>query len=357
MTTRMPVIVERWTPVSVAATATTGVLVVALAFGPLYLGAGGVYQLTTLFTYVLLAVTWNALAGYGGLVSVGQQAFFGLGAYAAIRLADAGVNVYAALLVAPVLVAAASMPLSFFMLRLRAGEFAIGMWVVAELARLWVNLDDLVQGETGTSLIQLTAYPAELRQSLTYWLALGGMTLLIVVLFILLRSRVGSAVQAIRDNEEAAASVGVRVVASKRVLFIVAAMGAALAGALWLANAISFQPRTYFGVQWSAYMIFMVLVGGLGTFEGPIIGAVIFFALEWAFSAFGAWYLVGLGASALAFSLFLPRGIWGYLEERFAIQLLPVGYHVRGGDSLASRSTMTAGSNPVVGSATLQQEG
>ena len=337
MTTSLPMIVERWTRASIVATVAAGLLVMVLAFGPLYLGSSGNSQLTTLFIYVLLAVTWNALAGYGGLISVGQQAFFGLGAYVAIRLADAGVNVYAALAVAPMLVAVASIPLSFFMLRLRAGEFAIGMWVMAELVHLWVNLDGLVQGETGTSLIQLNAYSAGGRQSLTYWLALGGTTLVILVLFVLLRSRVGGAIQAIRDNEEAADSVGVRVTSSKRVLFIVAAMGAALAGALWLANAISFQPRTYFGVQWSAYMIFMVLVGGLGTFEGPIIGAVIFFALEWAFSASSAWYLVGLGVTALVFSLFFPRGIWGYLEERFAIALLPVGYRLRLGRWMDAR--------------------
>jgi branched-chain amino acid transport system permease protein len=329
MTSKMPAIVERWTPVSIVATALSGALVIGLASGPLVLTSGGISQLTTLFTYVLLAVTWNALAGYGGLVSVGQQAFFGLGAYAALRLADAGVNVFAALLVAPVLVAIASVPLSFVMLRLRAGEFAIGMWVVAELALLWVKLDGLIQGETGTSLIQLNAYALGLRQSLIYWLALAGMTSVILLLFVLLRSRLGNAVQAIRDNEEAAHSVGVRVLASKRILFIVAALGAALAGTLWLANAISFQPRTYFGVQWSAYMIFMVLVGGLGTFEGPIIGAVIFFVLEWAFGASGAWYLVGLGLTALVFSLLFPRGVWGALEQRFSIQLLPVGHRLR----------------------------
>jgi branched-chain amino acid transport system permease protein len=350
-TKKLPVIVERWTAVSITTTALAGVLVIALACGPLFLTSNGLSQLTTLFTYVLLAVTWNALAGYGGLVSVGQQAFFGLGAYAAIRLADAGVSVYAALLFAPVLVAIASVPVSFFMLRLRAGEFAIGMWVVAELAHLWVNLDGLIQGETGTSLIQLNAYAAEARQSLTYWLALGGMTSIILVLFFLLRSRLGCSIQAIRDNEEAAHSVGVHVISSKRVLFVVAAIGAALAGALWLANAISFQPRTYFGVQWSAYMIFMVLVGGLGTFEGPIIGATIFFALEWAFSAFGAWYLVGLGVSALVFSLFLPRGIWGYLEERFAIHLLPVNYRLRRIEPPSSKSAATAG--PIRGSGLL----
>jgi branched-chain amino acid transport system permease protein len=202
------------------------------------------------------------------------------------------------------------------------------MWVVAELAHLLVNLDSLVQGETGTSLIALDAYAAERRHALTYWAALGGMALVLGTFFALLRSRAGAAIQAIRDNEEAAAAVGVRVEAIKRVVFVLAAFGAGLAGALWLATAITFQPKTYFSVQWTAYMIFMVLVGGLGTFEGAILGAVIFFGIEAWFGAAGVWYLVGLGATALVFSLFLPKGLWGLLEARFGLRLLPVGYRL-----------------------------
>jgi branched-chain amino acid transport system permease protein len=324
-----PVIrIERWNVVSKLSVAAAILVVVALAAGPALFGANAVDQLTTLFIYVILAVTWNALAGYGGLVSVGQQVFFGLGAYATARLADAGVNVYFSLVLAAALVAVVSLPMSAFMLRLRDGEFAIGMWVLAELCHLLVNLDGLVQGETGTSLIELDAYSADARHALIYWLALASMTAIIAILFVLLRSRVGSAIQAIRDNEEAAESLGVRVLRTKRILFVFAAFGAALAGALWLGTSVSFQPKTYFGVQWTAYMIFMALVGGLGTFEGPILGAVIFFAMEALFGASGVWYLIGLGASALAFSLFLPRGIWGSLEDRFGLQMLPVGYRV-----------------------------
>ena len=102
---------------------------------------------------------------------------------------------------------------------------------------------------------------------------------------------------------------------------MLAALGAGLAGALWLANAITFQPKTYFSPQWTAYMIFMALVGGLGTFEGALIGAVIFFAIEALFGAAGVWYLIGLGATALAFALFLPRGLWGWVETSFGLNL------------------------------------
>jgi branched-chain amino acid transport system permease protein len=317
--------VRRWSVVSIGSVGAAFALTGVLAAGPLLFGPNAIDKLTTLFIYVILAVTWNALAGYGGLVSIGQQAFFGLGAYAAVRLADAGVAVYPALVLAGLLVGALAVPISAFMLRLRAGEFAIGMWVVAALAHLLVNLDTLVRGETGTSLIALDAYPAEARHALTYWTALGAMVGLIGVLFALLRSPLGAAIQAIRDNEDAAAAVGVRVMRTKRIIFVLAAFGVALAGALWLATTITFQPKTYFSVQWTAYMIFMVLVGGLGTFEGPILGAVIFFAIEAWFGATGVWYLVGLGGAALLFALFLPKGLWGWADNRLGLRLLPVG--------------------------------
>jgi branched-chain amino acid transport system permease protein len=320
--------VQRWTRLSVTSAVVVLALLVFLAFAPFLFSANVVDKLTTLLIYVILGVMWNALAGYGGLVSVGQQAFFGLSAYFAIRLSDWGVAAYPALVIAALAVGVVSLPISAFMLRLKAGEFAIGMWVVSELIRLLVNLDGLVQGDTGTSLIALQDFDAGDRRAYTYWLALAAMIVLIGAVFFLLRSRIGSAIQAIRDNEEAAASVGVKVLANKRIIFVLAAVGCAMAGSLWLGTSTTFQPRSFFSIQWSAYMIFMALVGGLGRFEGPILGAIIFFLIEAWFGAAGVWYLVGLGATALAFALFLPKGIWGVIEDRFAIRLLPVGYRL-----------------------------
>jgi len=332
-------VVERWTPESRIALAVAALAAVVLTFGPLWLGANSVDRLTTLFIYVILAVMWNALVGYCGLVSIGQQAFFGLGAYFAVRLADSGVSVYPSLFLAAIIVGALSLPLSALMLRLKGGEFAIGMWVVSELAHLLVNLDTLINGETGTSLIALNAYPTDLRRALTYWCAFAAMAGLLAVVFFLLRGPIGAAIQAIRDDEQAAESIGVRVTRAKRTVFVLAAFGAALAGALWVATAVTFQPKTYFSPQWTAYMIFMALVGGLGTFEGAILGAVVFFAIEAWFGAAGVWYLVGLGAAALVFALALPRGIWGWVEDKTALRLLPVGYRVR---FLAERSAAPA---------------
>ena len=137
-----------------------------LAFGPFYLSPYLTDRFTTLFIYVIMAAMWNALAGYGGLVSVGHQAFFGLGAYAAIRLSYWGVEAYPSLILGTLFVGVLSLPLSLLALRLRGGEFAIGMWVLAELAHLLVNLDPRVNGETGISLIALDAYEAESRSAL-----------------------------------------------------------------------------------------------------------------------------------------------------------------------------------------------
>jgi branched-chain amino acid transport system permease protein len=329
MSARSTIVIERWTRESRVALAVAALAAVLLAFGPAWLSANSVDRLTTLFIYVILAVMWNALVGYCGLVSIGQQAFFGLGAYFAVRLADSGVSVYLSLFLAAIIVGALSLPLSALMLRLKGGEFAIGMWVVSELAHLIVNLDTLINGETGTSLIALNAYATDLRRALTYWCAFAAMAGLLAVVFFLLRGPIGAAIQAIRDNEQAAESIGVRVTRAKRTIFVLAAFGAALAGALWVATAVTFQPKTYFSPQWTAYMIFMALVGGLGTFEGAILGAVVFFAIEAWFGAFGVWYLVGLGAAALVFALALPRGLWGWVEDKTALRLLPVGYRVR----------------------------
>jgi branched-chain amino acid transport system permease protein len=320
--------IQRWSRVSVAAALAASLLFVALAGGPVLFAGAMIDKLTILFVYIILAVMWNALAGFGGMFSAGQQAFFGLGAYLSIRLSEWGVEPYVAIALSALIAGALALPTTGVVLRLRAGEFAIGMWVVAECVRLLVNLDPIIQGDTGRSLIALSAFDATARRDFTYWMALGSLALSLGLIFFLLSSRMGASIQAIRDNEEAAASVGVRVAETKRILFVVAAIGCALAGGLWLATFTTFQPRSFFSVQWSAYMIFMVLVGGIGRFEGPIIGAVAFFLIERWLGATGVWYLIALGCVALLFSLFLPKGIWGYVEDRFHISLLPVGYRI-----------------------------
>ena len=322
--------VARWTRTSKIFTAGTAVLAVLLACVPLVFDPNVVQNLTTLLILVLLAAMWNALAGYGGLLSVGQQAFIGIGAYGTVFFAGMGVTPYLAMLLATVLAGLISLPISLFALRLRAAQFAIGMWVIAEVISIVVRLDQHLGAGTGISLIQLNQYDPNFRQAYTFWLALAFTIVFIAALFLLLRSPLGASLQAIRDDEEAARSLGVRVAARKRLLFVLAGFGCGAAGVLVVANTLFIEPGSVFSVQWSAYMIFMVLVGGLGTFEGPILGAILLFAIQTTFAQAqgGPWYLVALGTAAALFALLLPRGLWGTIEERFGLRLLPVGYRV-----------------------------
>ena len=320
--------VRRWTLTSKLFTGAVGVLVLLLAFVPLVMSSDVVEKLTNLLILVLLASMWNALAGYGGLLSVGQQAFIGVGAYGTVYFASLGITPYVAMVLAMLLAGAVSVPISLFALRLRAAQFAIGMWVIAEVISILVRLDQNLGAGTGISLIQLNQFEPNFRQAYTYWMALAFAAIFLAALFYLLRSPLGASLQAIRDDEEAARSLGVRVAARKRLLFVLAGFGCGGAGVLIVANTLFIEPGSVFSVQWSAYMIFMVLVGGLGTFEGPILGAILLFAVQTTFTQGGPWYLVGLGATAALFALALPRGLWGTIEERLGLHLMPVGYRV-----------------------------
>ena len=320
--------IQRWTNLTLAVAIVVAVLFVLLAVGPAFLPGNILDKLTVLFIYVCLAAMWNALAGYGGMISAGQQAFFGLGGYLAIRLSEWGAWPYPALIAAALLAGLSALPISAIVLRLRAGEFAIGMWIIAECVQLLVNLDPIIQGDTGRSLIALSAIDAAERRIFTYWLALASMGVMLGLIFLLLRSRLGSSIQAIRDNEEAAASVG-KSVGRQTHNFRdrrnrLRARWRALVG-----HVSTFQPRSFFGIQWSAYMIFMVLVGGIGRFEGPILGAIIFFVIE-------TWLgRLVYGTSSCSASppyssrYSCPRALGALSRSRFQVLLLPVGYRVQ----------------------------
>jgi branched-chain amino acid transport system permease protein len=329
--------VQRWTPLSVVFTGGLAGLVAVLAFAPLVLGENTQNNLIQLYFLVIMAMMWNALAGYGGLVSVGQQGFIGIGAYAAVFLSvQHSLNPYLSMLFATLIGGAIAIPVAAVVLWLRHGAFAIATWVVAEAFAILVSLDPnpAIGGGTGTSALLPfnLRYTPQQRLHYTYWAALGAVAVLLLLLFVLLRSRLGGSLQAIRDDEEAAASVGVRVLLGKGILFVVAGAGCAAAGTVilaWQLSILPLGPDSIFGIDWTAKMIFMVLVGGLGTFEGPIVGAVALYILQTYGPNGGVWYFVLLGGIAIGFALLLPRGIWGTIQERFNVQLLPVGYRLR----------------------------
>ncbi len=274
--------------------------------------------------YFLFAMMWNLLAGYGGMVSIGQQAFFGFGGYVMLILGnEAGVNPFVAIPLAALMTALIAWPVSVLAFRLQGGYFAIGSWVIAEVFRLsFANLH-WVGGGSGTSLTALREIDKATRESTTYWIALACVVIAIAGIYLFLRSKRGLALLAIRDNEIAAASQGIDVQRMKLAVYLIAAGGAGLAGALYFVSNLRISPDAAFSVNWTAFAIFMVVIGGLGRIEGPIVGALLFWFLNKFFSDYGSWYLIGLGLLAIVVTLFFRDGLWGALHRRTGLSLFP----------------------------------
>jgi len=142
------------------------------------------------------------------------------------------------------------------------------------------------------------------------------------------RSPLGIGLTAIRDEPTAAASLGVDVTRVKRIVFVVAAAGCGMAGAVLALSALRVQPGSVYSVQWTAFMIFMVVIGGIGTLEGPIVGAVVFFVLQETLADYGETYLIVLGVIAVAVVLLAPRGLWGLVGGGGRVQAFPIRYRV-----------------------------
>lgn len=317
--------ISRWSPLASISTAVFVLIAAGLAAVP-YFAARAETALIDLFLFVALAQLWNLLAGFAGLTSFGQQAYLGVGAYALYLYAAAGVNPALGVVLAALTAAAVSLPVSLLVLRLTAGYFAVATWVVAEVLRLLATVSPRVGGNTGVSLPGTGAYPLVLWQAITYWWALGLMLACVAGIALLLRSRFGLDARAVHAEPVAAAAAGVAVGPVRRTAYLLSALGTGAVGAVLFSHALYVQPASIFGAQYSVYLLFMVLIGGLGTIEGPILGALLFFALQQFLSGQGPWYLVLLGAVAVLVTLFAPRGLWGTVAGRWDVSLLPLGY-------------------------------
>jgi branched-chain amino acid transport system permease protein len=303
---------------------------IALAAAPLWGGRDDLRLLAEIYAYVALASLWNLLAGYAGLVSVGQQAYVGLGAYLLFALTILlDVPALLAIPLAGVIGASLSLPVAALIFRLRGHYFAIGTWIVAEVFRLLASQVSVLGGGSGTSLpvvvVTSIAGTRAMRDYLIYWIALALMVAIIAAIVLLLRSRYGLALRAIRDNELAAASNGVDVTRVKLIVYVMTALGTAMLGALIFLQKLRISPDAAFSVNdWTAFVIFITVIGGIGRIEGPIVGTLVFFLLRQFLADLGTIYLIMLGVVAIVVMLKAPKGLWGLAVERFGFQLFPL---------------------------------
>jgi branched-chain amino acid transport system permease protein len=333
----------------IAAISGIGLIAVLVAL-PWFAGRGTIQDMFFILTMLVLAQFWNLLAGYGGLISVGQQAFVGIGAYALFAaVIFLGVDPVPAILLAAIAGFLLAIPTAFFAFRLNGAYFAIGTWVIAEVVRLFVAQWKMLGGGTGTSLPReatrdqwfvetiktvLDIKTSAARDVLAYWLALLLALLTIGGIYWLLRTRRGLALAAVRDNSEAAQSVGVDAVRMKWLVFLISAVGTSVVGALIYLQKARISPDAAFSLtDWTAYVIFIVVIGGIGTIEGPIIGVLIFFILQSLLADYGSWYLMTLGILAIVIMLVAPRGLWGLLSASTDLHLFPVQRRLRTPDT------------------------
>jgi branched-chain amino acid transport system permease protein len=193
--------------------------------------------------------------------------------------------------------------------------------VVAEVARIGVSNVGWLGGGSGQSLTVMARVPRDTRELATYALALLLLVGCFAGLYLLLRGRHGLALTAVRDNEAAAESQGVAVAVLKRRVYLLSALGCGLVGALYYLNALRISPTAAFDLGWLIAAVFIVVIGGIGTIEGPVVGALVYFALREWLADFGTAYWLVLGAVAILVMVRWPRGLWGTLQARRGWQL------------------------------------
>jgi branched-chain amino acid transport system permease protein len=305
-------------------------IVVFIAATPLWGGRADMRLIVEICYFLALAQMWNLLAGYAGLVSVGQQAFVGLGGYALfVFTIFLGIPPVAALALAGVAAAVFALPTAFVVFRLRGAYFAIGTWVVAEVYRLGFAQVSALGGGSGKSLpiavIRDIAGSRAGREMLVFYIGLGLAVAATAMVYLLLRSRHGLALTAMRDSERASESIGVNTYRAKLVVYVVAAAVTGVIGALIYLQNLRISPDAAFNViDWTAYVIFIVVIGGIGRIEGPIVGTAVFFVLREFLAELGTWYLIILGAVAILVMLRARQGLWGLVADRWGLHIFPV---------------------------------
>ncbi|MGC4025565.1 MAG: branched-chain amino acid ABC transporter permease [Mesorhizobium sp.] len=328
--TELPAVLVRRQTLSGRIALTVFVLaVIGLALMPWWAKPGTIRMILELCCYIAVAQMWNMMAGYAGLVSVGQQAFVGTAGYALFVLAQTfGVNPFVAIFLSLLVPAILAVPCYMLLHRLDGPYFAIGTWVVAEVFRLAASNLTFVNAGSGMSLGVMKQYSAFERNvamsllcSLLILVTIGGS-------YWFLRSRYGLALIAMRDNPVAAASQGVNVRRLRFMIYVAAAAGCGLAGAVYFMAQLRINPPSAFDPMWSNVAIFIVMVGGIASIEGVLIGGLIYFVAERWFGEYGASYFVVLGVMTVLVALYARSGIWGMISKRWDAPWFPIRRHL-----------------------------
>ena len=271
------------------------------------------HVLTTSLYYVILAVGWNLLAGYTGQFSLAHHTFAGIGAYtSALLVLYARAPILPSIAAGVVVAAAAGYGLGTLCLRMRAIYLALATWAFAESVRLLVTVEyQVTRGDLGLATPFLFGTP---RSKGYYVVFLGLAVAAVLAAWQLVHSRIGVYMRAIRDDEEAAAVMGVDTFKWKRAVFAISAVFAATAGG-FQGHYVGLLSPTPMKFNEMAMIVIMVIVGGLRTFPGPILGAVFTELLfEW-LRAWGEVRMVVFALLVIAVARGYPAGLAGLVQN------------------------------------------
>jgi len=309
-----------------------------LAAAPWLFAVRDIAVLTEFLSLLTIAIMWNLLAGYADIVSVGQHAFVGVGAYALFGFSVfAGVNPYFSIPLAALVALVVALPVMVIIFRLRTAYLAVGSWVVAETLMLAAGKLSAFGGGSGVSLpvSVVRSFGARIteRYSTIYWIAFAVAALALVATWLLMRSRIGLGLTAMRDDEEGAGVVGVNLTGLRVLCFLWTAPFLGLAGAVITLQKLRVSPPASFSIiDWTVYVIFIVVIGGIGSFEGPVIGTIVFFLIREYLSEIGVWHFILLGVLSIAVVLVEPRGIWGLIRRFLPTDVIPISRPVQAGN-------------------------
>ena len=294
-----------WLPLS-------GLVLLALLFLPQVGDRYTIYLVYLMFIYMALGQSWNLVAGYTGLVNLGVAAFFGLGAYtAALTMSDWGWSFYLAALASGGVAVLFAVVVSLPMFRFRGIYFAIGTLVLAEALRIWMINWSVTGGAQGL-FFPVTNIPSP---NDFYYVGLAVAAGATAIIALILRTKLGVGLRAIRDNEDAAQNMGVNTFRIKLYAFALSAFIAGVTGGVQAAYLGTIEPYSIFSITWTIAAVNLVIIGGIGTLIGPLVGAVLVTELQDRLASYPNAHLIITGIILIVFIRFVPAGIVGQLAR------------------------------------------
>jgi branched-chain amino acid transport system permease protein len=293
------------------------IVVILLAVLPVS-GLPQSWTLYLLMFFLILAMSnmWNLVAGYTGMISLAQPAFLGLAGYTLAITSFIHVPWWGGLLGGAVVAGIFAFLMSFAVFKLSGVYFAIGTLVVPEALRIvflnWKPVGGTFSGGgAGYNIKGLT----EITMTDIYWLAMAIGVLSAIIVYFVLRSNLGLGIAAIRDNQRAAASVGVNTFRIKLYPFVIGAIVTGLAGGIFFLYQPFILPDAIFNVKWTMIILLATVIGGLRTEGGPIIGSIIYVFLYFLLANYGDYSLLIQGVILVVIMLVSPQGIVGILKR------------------------------------------